>query len=425
MRRAVLLAAVAIALAGCGSDADDSPSAGTTPEVTFATAPDSAPATSATPAGTDAPAGTTVADTTASPPNTVELAAGQVAFEPFVTDVPSPVDLAWRQGDSTLFVVLQGGAIVPVRDGAIGAPVFKIGDDFSTGGEQGLLGLAFHPSLPLAYVNYTDGDGDTVIAEYPVADDGMFDTEAAREVLTVDQPYGNHNGGDLVFGPDGYLYIGMGDGGSADDPQRRALDVGELLGKILRIDPLPADGAAYTVPSDNPFVGVSGARPEIWSVGVRNPWRFNFDSASGDLWIGDVGQGQWEEIDLARAVDGGGRGINFGWSAWEGTHRFNDDQPDAGATMPIFEYEHGEAGCSVSGGDVYRGTALPSLVGWYLFSDYCSGIITALQATDGELTRHLELGTLAAVSAINAGPDGELYVLSLGDGVVYRVAPAG
>ena len=183
--------------------------------------------------------------------------------------------------------------------------------------------------------------------------------------------------------------------------------------------------ATYTVPSDNPFVGVSGARPEIWSVGVRNPWRFNFDSASGDLWIGDVGQGQWEEIDLARAVDGGGRGINFGWSAWEGTHRFNDDQPDGGATMPIFEYEHGEAGCSVSGGDVYRGTALPSLVGWYLFSDYCSGIITALQATDGELTGHLERGPLAAVSAINAGPDGELYVLSLGDGVVYRVAPAG
>ena len=228
MRRPLLLAAVAIALAGCGSDADDSPSAGTTPEVTFATAPDSAPATSATPAGTDAPAGTTVADTTASPPNTVELAAGQVAFEPFVTDVPSPVDLAWRQGDSTLFVVLQGGAIVPVRDGVVGAPVFKIGDDFTTGGEQGLLGLAFHPAYATNryfYVNYTRAsDGATVIERYRTSSGNanVAPANSAKTLLVVAQPASNHNGGNLAFGADGYLYVGMGDGGGSGDPSCNA-----------------------------------------------------------------------------------------------------------------------------------------------------------------------------------------------------------
>ena len=355
-----------------------------------------------------------------------------IELSPVLSGLSNPV-LATHAGDGSrrLFVVEQVGRIRVLQPGATTSTTFlDISTRLAAGGERGLLGLAFHPQYAANgrfFVFYTrSGDGALTIAEYRVSADPNVAGTVSAVLLTIPHPgQSNHNGGMLAFGPDGYLYIGMGDGGSADDPQRRALDVGELLGKILRIDPLPADGAAYTVPSDNPFVGVSGARPEIWSVGVRNPWRFNFDSASGDLWIGDVGQGQWEEIDLARAVDGGGRGINFGWSAWEGTHRFNDDQPDAGATMPIFEYEHGEAGCSVSGGDVYRGTALPSLVGWYLFSDYCSGIITALQATDGELTGHLELGTLAAVSAINAGPDGELYVLSLGDGVVYRVAPAG
>ena len=322
--------------------------------------------------------------------------------------------------------MLQGGYVVPVRDGVAGEPVLDISGAIVSGDEQGLLGHAFHPDEMLAYVDYTNKSGDTVIAEYAVADDGTFDPASAREVLTIDQPYPNHNGGEVTFGPDGYLYIGMGDGGAANDPERRALNVGQLLGKILRIDPTggKGDGQPYTVPADNPFVGIEGARPEIWSVGVRNPWRFNFDRETGDLWIGDVGQGEWEEINLARASDGAGRGVNFGWSAWEGTHRFNSDQAAAGVTMPIFEYPHGAAGCSVSGGDVYRGTALPSLVGWYLFSDYCSGIVTALQATDGTLTGQVELGTVAGVSAICAGPDGELYVLSLNDSAVYSVATA-
>ena len=417
-------------LAACGADGDGSQSVASAPVVTFSTPPATAPPDTR---ATDTQATTT--DTTQSvstagriaPTNdptsaVAALAPEQMSFAPYVRDLDSPVDLAWRAGDSALYVVLQGGSIVPVRAGAAGAAVLDISDSIRSGGEQGLLGLAFHPSKPLAYVNYTNGDGDTVIAEYAVGSDGTFDPTSARELLTIDQPYANHNGGSVEFGPDGYLYIGMGDGGSANDPERRALNVSQLLGKILRIDPTPDGDRPYTIPADNPFVGIDGARPEIWSVGVRNPWRFAFDSATGDLWIGDVGQGEWEEIDLARAVDGGGRGLNFGWSAFEGTHRFNDDQADDGVTMPIFEYRHGEAGCSVSGGDVYRGSEVPALVGWYVFSDYCSGIVTALQQTDGALTGQLELGKVSGVSAICSGPDGQLYVLSLNDNAVYRIA---
>ena len=392
--------------AACGADNDDSQPVASAPEVTFSTTQ------------TESTAGTIPATIVPA------LAADQVTFAPFVNELASPVDLAWRTGDGALYVVLQGGTIVPVRDGAAGAPVLDVSDSITSGGEQGLLGLAFHPIKPLAYVNYTDEDGDTVIAEYAVASDGTFDPASARTLLTIDQPYGNHNGGNVEFGPDGYLYIGMGDGGSANDPERRALNASQLLGKMLRIDPTPDADQPYTIPADNPFVGVTGARPEIWSVGVRNPWRFTFDSATGDLWIGDVGQGDWEEIDLARAVDGGGRGLNFGWSGFEGTHRFNNDQSPDGVAMPIFEYQHGDAGCSVSGGDVYHGSEVPSLVGWYLFSDYCSGVVTALQQTDGALTGQVELGTISGVSAICSGPDGQLYVLSLNDNAIYRVAAA-
>lgn len=397
------LVGAALLVTACGDDGDDSQSVASSPNVTYLTTPENT-------AQTRSPA----------PP----LTADQVTFAPFVSDLASPVDLAWRGGDDVLYVALQGGTIVPVRGGVAGAPVLDISGSVTSGVEQGLLGLAFHPSEPLAYVNYTDANGDTVIAEYSVTDDGTFDASTARELLTIDQPHANHNGGNLEFGPDGYLYIGMGDGGSGGDPDRRSLNLSELLGKMLRIDPTPSGDQPYSVPADNPFVGVDGARPEIWSAGLRNPWRFTFDSATGDLWIGDVGQGEWEEINLTRAADGGGRGMNFGWSAFEGTHRFNDDQSEDGVTMPIFEFQHGPAGCSVSGGDVYHGSEVPALAGWYVFSDYCSGIVTALQQTDGALTGQVQLGTISAVSAICSGPDGQLYVLSLGDNAIYRIAGA-
>ena len=430
MRRLALATAsgALLLLPACADDASDSVSSG--PQVTFTTAAASGPTSTGAPATephATAAATSTVARTlppTVPPPTTLPLTADQVALPVLVEGLDNPVDLAWRRDDPTLYVVQQPGSIVPVRDGVVGEPVLDIRDSVAFGGEQGLLGLAFHPTEPLAYVNYTDNDGDTVIEEYAVADDGTFDPASARQVLTIDQPYANHNGGDVVFGPDGYLYIGMGDGGSANDPERRALNVSQLLGKILRIDPRASGDQPYTVPADNPFVGVAGARPEIWSVGVRNPWRLNFDQWTGDLWIGDVGQGSWEEIDLARAVDGGGRGVNFGWSAWEGTHRFNSDQAEDGVTMPIFEYPHGADGCSVSGGDVYRGSAVPSLVGWYVFSDYCSGIVTALQATDGALSGQLVLGQVDNVSAICTGPEGEMYVLSVGAGTISQLVAA-
>jgi glucose/arabinose dehydrogenase len=294
----------------------------------------------------------------------------------------------------------------------------------SGGNEQGLLGLAFDPDGALAYVNYTDTNGDTQIVEYAVSEDGTFDPASARVVITIDQPYANHNGGDLTFGPDGFLYIGMGDGGAAYDPERRALNVTQLLGKILRIDPAAANGQPYTIPPDNPFVDVPGARTEIWSVGVRNPWRFNFDPATGDLWIADVGQNAWEEVDVAPASQGAGRGVNFGWSAMEGTHVANTDQSTEGATLPIFEYPHGDDGCSISGGSVYRGTTIASLVGWYVFGDYCSGKVWALQATDGVLSGTVPLGSVPGISAVGTGPDGSMYVLSHGDGALYRIDPA-
>jgi glucose/arabinose dehydrogenase len=381
----------------------------TTVETSAATQPSVAPD-----AGT-----TTVA--TAATTSAVPLGDPVVALTA-LGEFSQPVEVAWRPTDGATFVVEQDGKIVVMSDGQPGAVALDMSDLTSASGERGLLGLAFAPDGTLAYVNYTNNDGDTRIDEYSVFADGTFDPSTRREVLAFDQPYPNHNGGDLVFGVDGMLYIGTGDGGAAGDPDRRALALGELLGKMLRIDPRPSADAAYTVPSDNPFVGVDGARPEIWSIGLRNPWRFSFDRSTGDLWIADVGQSQWEEVDVAWASDGGGRGANFGWSALEGNHRFNDDQSPDGAIPPIFEYDHGGADCSISGGVRYRGTAIPALVGWYVFADYCSGQVRALQIADHALVKDLNLGQADSVTAVSEGPDGELFVVS-GDGPIYAITP--
>lgn len=415
----VLLAVPVLAVACSSDSAIDAPDA---PDATFAPAP--------TTPGSPAPGSTGTGSTTpgTTPGSTAPATSGVPLGDPAVVlvevaGIDRPVDLAWRRDDPTLFVATQDGLVVPVRDGKVAAPVLDMRSRTRASGERGLLGLAFHPARPLAYVDYTNRSGDTVIDEYAIGADGTFDPASRRQVLTIDQPYSNHNGGEVLFGPDGYLYIGTGDGGSGGDPERRALNVATLLGKILRIDPVATAGAPYAVPADNPFVGVAGAKPEIWSVGLRNPWRMSFDRATGDLWIGDVGQGEWEEIDVAFAADGGGRGLNFGWSAWEGTHRFNDDQPEGGAVMPIHEYQHGEAGCSISGGVRYRGAAIPELQGWYVYGDYCSGQVRALQVIDRVRGKELLIGSVSQVSAVTEGPDGELYVLSL-DGKVSAVRPA-
>lgn len=338
-------------------------------------------------------------------------------------DVSSPVDLAWRDGDPALYVVQQDGVIQQLVDGAP-TPVLDISDLISRGGEQGLLGLAFSPAGDHAYINFTDVEGNTVVAELTVSEDGTaFDRDNMRTVLQIEQPYGNHNGGDLLFGPDGMLYIPTGDGGSGGDPEGRAQNPAELLGKLLRIDPTPSGELGYTVPDDNPFVGVEGTRPEIWSFGLRNPWRVSFDPETGDLWIADVGQGSIEEIDVAPAIDGldAGRGLNFGWNAYEGDAVFDDGIVVEAHHGPIHTYDHATGGCSISGGVRARGDGAGSLVGWYVFADYCSGVVTALEIL-GEgpaitAGRTVDLATSSSVTAVVSGPDGAVYVLS-GEGVL-------
>ena len=402
----------ALVIAGCGADQQDAQSS-----VTSSIAP-----TATTAIGDTAPPSSVAADTT-TPVVTAPLVEGSIVLTPYIDGFQAPVDIAWRAGDPALYVVDQPGVITPVIDGTAGAAVLDIKELVAYGGEQGLLGLAFHPTETLAFVDYTDNSGDTVIDEFVVGADGVFDKASRRTVITIHQPYPNHNGGDVVFGPDGMLYIGMGDGGSGGDPERRALNLGEPLGKLLRVDPRASGDQPYTVPTDNPFVDVAGARPEIWSIGLRNPWRFNFDRETGDLWIADVGQGDWEEVDVVRASDGGGRGTNFGWSALEGTHTYNDDQSADGTTPPIYEYSHGE-GCSISGGTVYRGEAILSLRGWYLFGDYCNGKVYGLLPVPGGAPIVLTLGNVGSVSAIADGPNGELYVLAYNSGTILRIDAA-
>ena len=368
--------------------------------------------------------------TSAAPSPNFPGAPPEVTLTP-VAEVGRPVDLAWRTGDPALYIVSQSGTITRVSD-AEPAVVLDIEDLTDGGGERGLLGLAFHTDGTRAYVNFTDNDGNTNVAEFAVDAAGVFDRESLRTVLFVEQPYANHNGGDLAFGPDGMLYVGLGDGGDGGDPERRGQNLAELLGKMLRIDPTtPSGDLGYTIPADNPFVGTEGARGEIWAIGLRNPWRYSFDPETGDLWIADVGQGSIEEINVAPATDGvdAARGSNFGWSAFEGSHPFNDDVTADNHSAPIFEYDHGGGRCSISGGVRARGEGAGPLAGWYVYSDYCTGEVMAI-ALSGEgtgITVNPEAAVLGnageSVSAVASGPDGGVYVLTFGD-AVYRLDPA-
>jgi glucose/arabinose dehydrogenase len=335
-----------------------------------------------------------------------------------IATVEQPLAIAIRRGDPSLYVAEKTGRVVAIRDGHVVAqPVLDLSRAVSLGGEQGLLGLAFSPNGRSLYVNYTDVNGDTRIVSYAMHGDHVV-PNARRQVLFVDQPYDNHNGGDLVFGPDGDLYIGLGDGGSGGDPHGNGQSLGTLLGKMLRIDPTPLGPRPYRVPADNPFVGDPGARPEIWAYGLRNPWRYSFDPATGDLWIADVGQSAWEEID--RVPGGSKGGENFGWNLLEGTHRYAGAAP-AGAVPPVYEYPHTGGACVVIGGDVYRGSAIPALVGDYVFADLCLGTLQALRVQPDGSVAHVDLAaTLPDVSSFGTDAAGELYVTSL-DGGVYRL----
>ncbi|MGH2805825.1 MAG: PQQ-dependent sugar dehydrogenase [Actinomycetota bacterium] len=329
-----------------------------------------------------------------------------------------PLGIAVRPGDPTLYVAQKTGEVIAIRRRRVDPrPVLDLSGEVSQGGEQGLLGLAFSPNGARLYTNHTDLEGDTRVTEWTM-DGGYANPASRREVLSVDQPYSNHNGGNLVFGPDGYLYIGLGDGGSANDPMANAQSLDTLLGKMLRIDPRPRGERPYIVPRDNPFVGRSGARPEIWAFGLRNPWRYSFDRDAGDLWIGDVGQQAREEIDRQRASSRGGE--NYGWDRLEGTLAIEGEPPPR-AVPPVFEYGRDQGG-TVIGGYVYRGTKIPGLVGTYVFGDLFNPELRALRMTQAGL-RERELG-ISVSNLVSFGEDnaGELYALSL-SGPIFRIAP--
>jgi glucose/arabinose dehydrogenase len=337
-----------------------------------------------------------------------------------IAELDAPVAMAYREGDGALYVAQRGGQVVALRGGKVDrTPVLDVSGIISAGGEQGLLGMAFSPDGTFLYVNYTDTNGDTNVAEYRMAGN-RADAGSARRVLFIQQPYSNHNGGNIVFGPDGYLYIGMGDGGSQGDPSGNGQNLGVLLAKMLRIAPRPIGEAPYRVPPDNPFIGRAGARPEIWAYGLRNPWRWEFDRETGDLWIGDVGGSDREEIDFQPAGSPGGQ--NYGWNATEGTS-IHTEAPE-NWVQPVAEYRtHTDGTCAIVGGFVYRGTAIPNLVGAYLYSDNCNGTINALVLRNGKATGQRSLGIDAgAPSSFGQDQDGELYVLSL-TGPVYKIVP--
>jgi glucose/arabinose dehydrogenase len=345
-----------------------------------------------------------------------------IALRPFLTGFEAPI-LVTHAGDGSgrLFVVEQAG-VVKAWDGNTATTYLDITGRVQAGGERGLLGLAFHPGFEengRLFVHYTDRNGDTVLSEFS-DDGGRGDAGSERVLLQADQPYSNHNGGMVAFGPDGMLYLALGDGGSANDPANRAQSFDNLLGKILRIDvdsapaPIP-----YTIPEDNPFATrTRGA--EIWAYGLRNPWRFSFDRGTGDLWIGDVGQNRYEEIDLEPAGTPGGR--NYGWSRYEGDHIHDADRSAPGAVDPVAEYDHDGGHCSVTGGYVYRGADVPSLQGAYLFGDYCSGFIWTLRPGDDRYAMHRVLDTRHNIGSFGEDERGELYVVDHGGDVLKVVA---
>ncbi len=410
-------------LAGCSSGAPSLPET-LTPSAAVTLLPE--------PSATSAPVNTKIspteiptidnAPTEPSPSTTPEAIsatdfpdAGNYEWERFASGFTRPLWLTPLPGSVTdLVLVEQGGKVYTLNASASPTLFMDLSTRISTGGsEQGLLGLAFHPqyeSTQWFFVNYTDLNGDTVISRF-TAGEGL-DSEII--LLKVDQPYSNHNGGQLIFGPDGYLYIGMGDGGSADDPLRNGQNVNSLHGALLRIAIEP-DGS-YTIPEDNPFNSEDGL-PEIWAIGLRNPWRFSFDSLTGDLYIGDVGQRSWEEVNFLPA--GTGAGSNFGWSIYEGSHPFIDQQAGSDVlTMPVMEYGH-DQGCSITGGYVYRGE-MPEWQGIYLYGDFCSGTVWGLlRNTEDDWVSKQLFQTQTRISSFGVDNNGEIYLLDYQGGELF------
>ncbi|MEO8510742.1 MAG: PQQ-dependent sugar dehydrogenase [Chloroflexota bacterium] len=417
IHRALALLLTITALAACQTDASRSP--------TLSVPPASVGLSASAPASAGPEASFTL-DPLPSGPDAL-------ALEPFAGGLSEPIGLTNAgDGSGLLYVNERSGRVRVVEsDGSVrGDPFVDLSAVVVAGGEQGLLGLAFHPDYAQnrrLFVTYTAAaDGADTLAELSASADGTrVDPASLRVLFAVPDPAGNHNGGQLAFGPDGYLYVALGDGGGANDQFGNGQDPGTLLGTILRldVDSAPAPGAAYAVPSDNPFAA-DGAHagqgaPEIWAWGLRNPWRFSFDPESGDLYIADVGQRAWEEINRQPGDSAGGE--NYGWSMMEGRHCFGSETCDQSPFVaPIAEYSH-DQGCSVTGGYVYRGAAQPALDGIYVFGDHCSGLIFTLHVDEGTITPKLVLESGRQVSSFGVDEGGEIYLVSLGDGALYRV----
>ncbi len=404
---AAFLLTAALLAAGCGSD-----------EGAETTAAESPPADAT---GSGAPAD----DSGGARPAIGDGSGGVALVE--IGSFAAPLHLAQPPGvRDALYVVEQGGRIVRVAADGSTSTFLDVSGEISSGGEQGLLSVAFAPDFRrsgLLYVDFTDPDGNTRVVEYRSDDGRSVDSSSRRELLRIDQPFANHNGGLLEFGPDDLLYVGTGDGGSAGDPQRNALDRDSLLGKLLRIDPRPSGDRAYGVPPDNPFAD-GGGRGEIYAYGLRNPWRYSFDRETGALAIGDVGQNTKEEVDLVARDEG--NGASFGWSAFEADLRFNDDQPAENAVPPVLSYATDGGNCSVTGGYVVRDPRLDSLYGRYLYGDFCRGQLRSFPArpnrpASDDRALGLEVPQLSSFGEDN---EGRIYATSL-DGPVYRLDPRG
>ena len=349
--------------------------------------------------------------------------ATQYSWKKFVSGLNKPLGMAAISDDSGRLLILeQEGVIRLIENGELkDSPFLDIRDRINIqGSEQGLLGIALAPDFidsRIFYLNYTDLKGDTVIARYQAADDlNTAGHDSEQILLRQNQPYRNHNGGNLVFGPDGFLYAGLGDGGSGGDPQKNAQNTNTWLGKLLRI--AVTDQTLYAIPSDNPYVN-GGGKSELWAIGLRNPWRFSFDRLTGDLYIADVGQGSWEEIDFVPA--GTPPGENFGWNYREGFHPFEGSAPEnLVLTDPITEYGH-DQGCSVTGGYVYRGQSLPEWNGVYIYGDYCSGTVWGtFQDPNGVWQVQIMFQTVENISSFGEDAKGEIYLIGYG-GTLFKL----
>jgi glucose/arabinose dehydrogenase len=433
------MAALLAACAAPGGTATPAPATATTVAAASATSqPAATAARVAVATATAIPSTAAPADTATPAPSAtlastqpVSVTAANYTFEKVADGLDLPL-LVTHAGDGSgrIFVVQQRGLIRIIKDGQVlPEPFLDLTALVTQGGnEQGLLGLAFAPDYAESgqfYVDYTNVNGDTRVVRYTVSaqDADQADPESAQELLAVDQPFANHNGGNLAFGPDGFLYVGLGDGGSQGDPNGNGQNKNALLGKILRLD-VAGGGKTYAVPPSNPFVGQAGARGEVWAYGFRNPWRFTFDRATGDLYIGDVGQNTYEEIDYQPAASQGGE--NYGWNFKEGLHPYRGNPP-AGAQLvdPVAEYSHAVGGCSVTGGYVYRGPSLPELAGTYFYGDYCSGLIWTLTKAGGEWQSAQFADSGFTISSFGEDEAGELYVCDLRAGGVYKLVRAG